>query len=503
MLNILLLLAGRSSFFNKEEYVFPKPLIDINGKSMIQHVIENLNTIKDEKRFICVVNTEDCRRHHIDNVLSLLTNDRAEIVKVEGETKGAVCSALLAIEHINSEDPLLIVNSDQLIEYDLDDIVTFFKENQADAGVLCFETIHPRWSYVRFNQQHQIIEVAEKRPISKHAIAGFYFFAQGLDFVKSAMKSIQKESDVNGVYYISMVLNELVLEHKHLIAYHLDSEKYHTLYSPQKIEEYQKYVSVSRYTLQPTAQKVSVVIPMAGMGKRFQQAGYELSKPFIDVGGKPMIERVLENLFLPNARYILIALREHVKNHSKLVQQLRRHYPITLVEIDELTEGTACTVMHARHYIENDEPLLIANSDQIIDIEVQDMLRDCFERRLDGSILTFIDPEKNPKWSFAKVDQNGYVTEVQEKKPISKYATVGIYLYTRGKDFVDSAMDMIIHNDRVNGEFYTCPTYNYAIRRGKRIGIYNIETSAMHGLGTPEDLENYIKNNLLCTVSSP
>lgn len=502
MLNILLLLAGQSSFFNKEEFFFPKPLIEINGKSMIQHVVENLNSIKGEKRFICVVSDEDCRKHHLDNVLKIVTEDRAEILRLEGNTQGAVCSALMAIDHIDSNDSLLIANSDQLINYDLDDIVSFFEENEADAGVLCFETIHPRWSYVKINEQHQIVEAAEKNPISKHAIAGFYYFNRGSDFVNAAKSSVQKECHVNGVYYVSNVLNELVLEQKKLIAYHLDSKRYHTFYSPQKIEEYQKHNAVAQYQNKSSTHKISVVIPMAGLGKRFQDDGYELPKPFIDVGGKPMIERVLDNLQLENAHYYLVARKEHINSQKKLVQQLHDAYPMTIIELDDLTEGTACTVMYARHYIEGDNPLLIANSDQIIDINIQDFVNDCLARKLDGSILTFIDEERNPKWSFAKLDQNGFVSEVQEKKPISQYATVGIYLFSKGKDFVDSAVDMIVHNDRVNGEFYTCPTYNYAIKKGKQIGIYNIETTAMHGLGTPTDLESYIEEYLACTASS-
>jgi NDP-sugar pyrophosphorylase family protein len=502
MLNILLLLAGQSSFFNKEDFFFPKPLIEINGKSMIQHVIENLNSIQGEKRFICVVNEEDCRKHHLDNVLKIVTEGRAEIIRVEGKSKGAACSALMAIEYINSNEPLLIANSDQFINYNLDDIVNYFEENQADAGVLCFETIHPRWSYVRFNEHHRIVEAAEKNPISKHAIAGFYYFAHGSDFVSGAMKSIQKESDVNGIYYVSTVLNELVLAQKKLIAFHLDSDRYHTFYSPQKIEEYQKVAGFSNFQKASVSHKISVVIPMAGLGKRFQDAGFENPKPFIDVAGKPMIERVLENLRLENAHYYLIARKEHVKTQKKLIQQLHDAFPVTLIELGDLTEGTACTVLYARHYIENESPLLIANSDQIIDINVKSFVRDCIARKLDGSILTFIDEERNPKWSFAKIDQNGLVTEVKEKKAISQHATVGIYLFSKGKDFVESAVDMIVHNDRVNNEFYTCPTYNYAIRKGKRIGIYNIEATAMHGIGTPEDLDRYIQEYLTCTASS-
>ena len=239
---------------------------------------------------------------------------------------------------------------------------------------------------------------------------------------------------------------------------------------------------------------INVVIPMAGLGSRFADVGYSKPKPFIDVNGKPMIVRVLENLKIPNANYILIARSEHLLKEAELVQQIESENNATFIGIDKLTEGTACTVLFARKYINNDSPLLIANSDQIVDFDVIDFLEDNFKRNLSGSILVFQDPTKNPKWSFAKLDLNEKVIEVKEKKPISDLATVGIYLFTKGSEFVDGTVDMIINNDRVNNEFYTCPVYNYLIQENLNIGSYKIPLEAMHGIGTPEDLMKYLNS---------
>ncbi|EKD6896607.1 glycosyltransferase family 2 protein, partial [Campylobacter jejuni] len=243
---------------------------------------------------------------------------------------------------------------------------------------------------------------------------------------------------------------------------------------------------------------MNIVIPMAGLGSRFAKAGFDKPKPFIDVLDKPMIVRVLENLKYKDARYILIARKEHLTKEKKLVDEIKNNFNVEFIPIDKLTEGTACTVLYARKYINNDMPLMIANSDQIVDINIADFINDSFKRGLDGSILTFIDKEKNPKWSFAKLN-NDLVVEVKEKEAISEFATVGIYFFNKGKIFVESAIDMIIENDRVNNEFYTCPVYNYAIKSGAKIGIYNIDFSKMHGIGTPEDLEKYI-NHLYCKI---
>jgi dTDP-glucose pyrophosphorylase len=237
---------------------------------------------------------------------------------------------------------------------------------------------------------------------------------------------------------------------------------------------------------------INIVIPMAGEGSRFRKAGYSKPKPFIDVNGTPMIVRVLNNISYPNARYILIARKEHMAAEPELVRQIEKEFSAKFIPIDHLTEGTACTVLHARKYINNSTPLLIANSDQIIDWNISDFIDDCLNRKLDGSILTFIDAKRDTKWSFARIDSNGLVAEVQEKNPISDYATVGIYLYARGQDFVNAAIDMFVERALVNSEYYTCPTYNYIIRDGKQIGIYNIPPQSMHGIGTPEDLNTFL-----------
>lgn len=240
MINVLIPLGGKSPFFDEAEYRFPRPLIEINGISMIELVIRNLERIPEPKKFIFVVNAEDCQKFHLDQVLRLLTDGHCEIVRLNGPTRGAACSALMAIEHINTSDSLIISNGDQIIDTELDLIIDQFETAGYDAGVLCFDTVHPRWSFVRLDEKGQIIETAEKRPISRHAIAGFYYFKQGADFVRAAMKMIEKDAEVDGLYYIAPSINELVLENKKLGIHQIDNDSYYTFYSPQKIKEYEK-----------------------------------------------------------------------------------------------------------------------------------------------------------------------------------------------------------------------------------------------------------------------
>ena len=240
MLNVIIPMASKSIFFEDEKYIYPKPLIEINGKTMIQHVVENLKTITQDIQFIFIVSNSDCSKYHLDSILKLIAGNDCIILKLDKETKGAACSVLMAIEYINNDEPLVIANSDQIIAENLNSIISAFQKKNVDAGVVCFETVHPRWSFVRLNEQNKIMETAEKRPLSKNAIAGFYYFKKGSFFIDAAMNSIEKDANVNGIYYIAPVLNEMVLKNLNMEIYKIANEKYHTFYSPQKIEEFEK-----------------------------------------------------------------------------------------------------------------------------------------------------------------------------------------------------------------------------------------------------------------------
>jgi HAD superfamily hydrolase (TIGR01509 family) len=233
--------------------------------------------------------------------------------------------------------------------------------------------------------------------------------------------------------------------------------------------------------------KMNIVIPMAGAGSRFEQAGYTFPKPLIDVCGKPMIQTVVENLNI-DANYIFIVQKKHrVKYNLDSVLNLISPR-CTIVETDGITEGAVCTVLLAKEHINNEYPLLLANSDQFVEWNSNEFIYKMHEQNIDGGILTF--ESTHPKWSYAKVDERGCITKVAEKNPISNTATVGIYFWKHGADFVKYAEQMITKNIRVNNEFYVCPVYNEAIESGKTIIAFNI--NRMWGLGTPEDLTTFI-----------
>lgn len=237
-------------------------------------------------------------------------------------------------------------------------------------------------------------------------------------------------------------------------------------------------------------EELNVLIPMAGAGSRFEQAGYTFPKPLIDVRNKPMIQVVAENLNI-KANYIYIVQKQHREKYN-LDTLLNLITPnCQVIEVDEITEGAACTALLAKELIDSDKPLFFANSDQFVEWDSNEFMYKMNETDCDGGIVTF--EATHPKWSFAKVNKKGLVVEVAEKNPISNIATVGYYWWRQGADFVKYAEQMIDKNVRVNNEFYVCPVFNEAIADGKEIRTYNVDR--MWGLGTPEDLKFYLENN--------
>ena len=236
--------------------------------------------------------------------------------------------------------------------------------------------------------------------------------------------------------------------------------------------------------------KLNVLIPMAGAGSRFAQAGYTFPKPLIEVRGKPMIQVVVENLNI-EANYIFIVQKEHYEKYN-LKYLLNLIAPnCKIVQVDGITEGAACTTLLAKEYIDNDAPLVMANSDQFVEWNSNECMYAFKADDIDGGILTF--KATHPKWSYAKLDEKGFVSEVAEKKPISDNATVGVYYWKHGSDYVKYAEQMISKNIRTNNEFYVCPVFNEAIQDGKKVRVKQIEK--MWGIGTPEDLNYFLENH--------
>ena len=240
MINVLILMSGSSQAFKDAGYIYPKNLVEIGGQPLVQRVLSHLEPLKSlDARFICAVRQEENRQHHTGDVIRLI-EPTAKLIELKNNTSGAACSALLAVELISSEAPLVIVNGDQLLlDIDLPAIISEFKAKDLDGGIVVFEDIHPRWSFVKCDADGQVVETAEKRPISNLATAGFYYFARGEDFVLAAMEMIKKDAQVGGAFYICPVYNELILQQRRISVHRIPRRSYHSLASPADIHNFE------------------------------------------------------------------------------------------------------------------------------------------------------------------------------------------------------------------------------------------------------------------------
>lgn len=239
---------------------------------------------------------------------------------------------------------------------------------------------------------------------------------------------------------------------------------------------------------------INIVIPMSGRGSRFKDVGYTLPKPLIDVDGKPMIQKVIENINL-NGRYIFLVLKEHydIFNLGNLLPKFCTPNSCKVIVVEKVTEGAACTCLLAKQEINTEDQLVVANSDQLVEWDSTMFIKQMLVEQVDGGIVSF--SASDPKWSFVKMDPaKNLVVEVAEKRVISDQATAGIYWFKHGCDFVEGAESMILKNIRTNNEFYVCPVFNELIQNQKKICSYPVDN--MYGLGTPEDLQNFLSKKI-------
>jgi dTDP-glucose pyrophosphorylase len=237
-MKVLIPLAGGDESFQRHGFAFAKPLVEIDGKPLAEHSWESLRALAP-CNFVFVIRKEDDQRFHLGDMLTLLEPD-ASIVKVDGKTAGAACTALLAVHHLVNDDELVIANGDQVFAADVSLAVADFRRRNLDAGTIVFQSVHPRWSFVKLDAEGLVVEAAEKRPLSRMATAGFYYFRRSRDFVEAAQAMIRKGASVNGSYYVCPTFNEMILKGKRIGVYEIPREKYISLATPQAIEDYEQ-----------------------------------------------------------------------------------------------------------------------------------------------------------------------------------------------------------------------------------------------------------------------
>jgi dTDP-glucose pyrophosphorylase len=240
-MNILLLMAGPSKAFQESGYFYPKNLTEITGVPMMQHMIGMIKPLMKGSRLLAVVQKAENTTFFTGLAIQRLVPG-AVIIEVGGATGGALCSALLAIEHINSDEPLLICDGDKVVDKPLKPLIEGFRRRKLDGGIIVFPAVHPRWAYVKVDKEGHVIETAEKRPISQSAAAGLYYFARGRDFIEAAFDMMRKEDCVKGCYYICPSYNQMILRQKKVGIANVPQTSVFSLASPQGVEAYEAHL---------------------------------------------------------------------------------------------------------------------------------------------------------------------------------------------------------------------------------------------------------------------
>lgn len=246
-MRIIIPIAG-SVNFTDSDFVYPKPLIDINDKPLIEYVINNFSGIDDDLKFCFILKQSLCSEFNLDYTLNQLTSNPT-IIKLKNQTKGATCSVLMAIDNITMDEEVIIANSDQYFLENIDHAISFFRKYNADGGIITFNSVHPRWSFALVDVNNNVLETAEKRPISKNAIAGFYYFKTFKTFIDGAFQSILNEDYYKDQIYISSTINQLILQNKSVKAYQMSNDHFISFYTPQKIKEFERRITEDKILL--------------------------------------------------------------------------------------------------------------------------------------------------------------------------------------------------------------------------------------------------------------
>ncbi|MDD4519389.1 MAG: glycosyltransferase family 2 protein [Alphaproteobacteria bacterium] len=233
-MKIMFLMGGAKIQKNKEEY--PLYLTELDDKLILEKQIDYCRTLTPSE-FIFCIKSEDIKSFRVDSVIKQLIPN-AQIVSIDGQTKGAVCTALLGAEYIKNDEELVLMAIDDFIEDEGVGIINTLRQNKADAGIVSFSSVHPRYSFAKTDINNNVIEVAEKKPISKNALVSFYYFKKGSDFIDCAKDVIRKDNPVGGAFYISQTLNEMILRQKNVVLYKVPNDKFHPLKTEAQVAEY-------------------------------------------------------------------------------------------------------------------------------------------------------------------------------------------------------------------------------------------------------------------------
>ncbi|MGC5890509.1 nuclear transport factor 2 family protein [Enterobacter roggenkampii] len=304
MINILIPMSGENLYETSSDFIYPKILTEVANKTLLEYSQLIFDNLRDEKNLIYIAPEDKLNTLGLKSIIQTITDGKGKIVALQGQTKGAVCSCLMAIDDLSLDDELIISSADHYIDDNLQRIVNDFRAMDADAGVLTFESVHPKWSFVTLNEHGAVVQAAEKKAISRTAVAGLYYFKKARDFVEAAMNLIRKDGDINGNFYLSSCLNELVLLGKVIKCRPLQDAIYHNFYDAHAVKSFE----LAQTSLSNSVKQLTNSYIEAFNSKDIEECLFLFSddavlvEPNKTFTGKDEIKELLNDIFVNNSK---------------------------------------------------------------------------------------------------------------------------------------------------------------------------------------------------------
>ena len=504
---LIIPMSGIGKRFIEAGYTVPKPLIEVDGKPIIEHVI-NLFPGTTDVSFIC--NSQHLAETNMCAVLKSICPD-GKIYEVPLEPRhGPVHAVAQIFNHIKDDEEVIVSYCDYGTYWDYEKFLKELREHQDDGGIACYIGFHPHmlgsdnYAFLKDDGNNYMIEIQEKKPftdnkMNEYASNGTYYFKSGRIMKKYFQQMMNMKMSINNEYYVSMVYNLMVADGLKVRIFQIDNMlQWGTPYDLAVYNSWSNYFSniIKPQTIFTDEYDTTTLLPLAGHGSRFTKKGYDVPKPLIDVNGLPMVIQAIK--CLPQSSHnVFVCLSEH-----NLSQQLQKYYPkCQVVEIDKVTEGQACTceIGIKEAGINLDKPLLITACDNGVYYDSSKYKQLLDDKSVDVIVWSFRNnptSKNNPNmYAWLDVDEENNIKHVSVKKfiykdPLRTHAIIGTMFFRKGQYFMDGLKKIYEKNIRANNEYYVDCILNELITDGLKVKVFEVDNYICWG--TPDDYETYI-----------
>jgi NDP-sugar pyrophosphorylase family protein len=506
-MHIIIPMSGMGNRFIEAGYSEPKPLIQIDGKPIIEYVCD---LFPGETKFTFICNSKHLAETNIREVLLRLKPDSI-IREIPNHKKGPVYAVSLIYDLIEDDEEVIINYCDFGTYWDYKDFLKHTRDRDADGAIPAYKGFHPHmlgstnYAFMR-DEKQWMLEIKEKEPFTdnrtdEYASNGTYYFKKGSYIKKYFEDLLYNDININGEYYVSLIFNLLIKDNLKVSIFKIQ----HMLQwgTPEDVEEYKSWSKYFRNACsdktKPKAMENSLtLIPLAGRGSRFMNAGYKTPKPLLFISGKPMIIQAANSL--PNSlNHIFVTLQAHLKDYS-LDKVLKKEFPNSqILVISEVTDGQAITCSFGLKNVDENSSLLIGSTDNGMIYDKDKYHKLINDENVDAIIFTFrnhVSSKNNPQmYGWVKTDEKENAVSVSVKVPISDdpyndHSIVGTF-YLKKVEYFNKALQRLISNDiRVNDEYYVDSLMGELIKLGLNVKVFQIYDYVCWG--TPNDYETFI-----------